>query len=219
MCFHCLKVNESVTLLCDYELAGAELYSVKWSHDDQGFYRFFPRLQEPRQVFASSVVTVDLAQSDHSQVRLSSVSLLSSGVMRCEVTTEGPMFLTVAEDSLLTVMEPPSLTLLQTEDSLEVDCHPGQSGSPTYLPPNTTFYLNGSPLRSEKAGRSLQYSLDLTDQQSHLVNISCSQDWDNYHLHSQQKTVRLEGQLSSSHRPNIASLVFFCLFISLEVSK
>ena len=41
-----MKVNESVTLLCDYELAGAELYSVKWSHDDQGFYRFFPRLQD-----------------------------------------------------------------------------------------------------------------------------------------------------------------------------
>ena len=214
-----LKVNESVSLLCDYELAGAELYSVKWSHDDQGFYRFFPRLQEPRQVFPSSVVTVDLDQSDHSQVRLSSVSLQSSGVLRCEVTTEGPMFLTVAEDSKMTVVEPPSLTWLQTEDSLELDCQPGQSGSSSSLPPNTTFYLNGSPLRAGKTGRSLQFSLDMADQQSHLVNISCSQDWNNYHIKSEQKSFRLQGQLSSSHRPNISSFVFFCLFISLEVSK
>ena len=59
-----MKVNETVRLMCDYSLTETELYSVKWSHDDQGFYRFFPRLEEPRQVFPSSVLTVDLAQSD-----------------------------------------------------------------------------------------------------------------------------------------------------------
>ena len=209
-----------MSLVCDYELTGAELYSVKWYHDDQGFYRFFPRLQEPRQVFASSVVTVDLAQSDHSQVRLSSVSLLSSGVMRCEVTTEGPMFLTVAEDSLLTVVEPPRLTWLETEDSLALDCQPGQSGSTSSIRPNTTFYLNGSPLRAEKAGRSLQYRLGTADLQSDLLNISCSQDFNNYQVKSKQKSFRLEGRLSSSCKPlNISMFFFFCVFISLEVSK
>ena len=207
-----LKVNETVSLVCDYELAGTSLYSVKWSHNDQGFYRFFPRLEEPRQVFTSSVLSVDLAQSDHSQVSLSSVSLLSSGVMRCEVTTEGPMFLTVAEDSLLTVVEPPRLTWLQTEDILALNCQPGQSGSTSSIRPNTTFYLNGSPLRAEKAGRSLQYRLGTADLQSDLLNISCSQDFNNFQVKSSQKSFRVEGQLSSSDRPKISIFVFFLFF-------
>ena len=210
----CLKVNETVSLVCDYELGGREVYSVKWSHDDQGFYRFFPRLEEPRQVFASPVVTVDRDQSDHSTVVLSSVSLVSSGVMRCEVTTEGPTFLTVAEDARLTVVEPPSLSWLQTGDSLELDCQPG---SPTSARPNTTFYINGSPLRSPH--RRLQYRLETTDQQWNLLNISCSQDFDNYRVKSTETSLTLEGQLSSSYRPNISILVLFCLLISGEVIR
>ena len=213
-----MKVNETVRLVCDYELGGRELYSVKWSHDDRGFYRFFPRLEEPRQVFASSAVSVSLEQSDQRSVSLSSLSLVSSGVVRCEVTTEGPMFLTVAEDSQLTVVEPPSLSWVLTGDSLELDCQPGRSGSPVFPRPNTTFYFNGSPVRAGEEGRRLQYRLDTASQHPHIVNISCSQDFDNYRVTSEQKSVRLEGQLSSSNRQNISVFVFFCLFISV-VSK
>ena len=219
-------MNATLSLICDYELGGRELYSVKWSHDDRGFYRFFPRLEEPRQVFPSSALSVELEQSDHRSVRLSSVSLLSSGVMRCEVTTEGPMFLTVAEDSLLTVVEPPSLSLVQTGDSLVLDCQPGRSGSPSSVWPSqsnssskTTFYFNGSPVRAEKKSRSLLYSLDTTNQHLQVVNISCSQNINNFQIKSKQKSVRLEGQLSSSHRPKISVFVFLCLFMSVKVSK
>ena len=95
-------------LRCDYDLAGEPLYSVKWYKDNVEFYRWMPREDPPTRTFPVPGTEVSLPGSDHRAVKLLNLSLASSGLYQCEVSTEAPKFKTVAADAVMSVVQPPS---------------------------------------------------------------------------------------------------------------
>uniref|UniRef100_A0A6P7G4L7 Uncharacterized protein LOC114334111 n=1 Tax=Diabrotica virgifera virgifera TaxID=50390 RepID=A0A6P7G4L7_DIAVI len=56
-----VKRGDSVTLVCDYDLESAALYTIKWYRDDEEFYRFVPKESPPSQAFTVSHVNVDVS--------------------------------------------------------------------------------------------------------------------------------------------------------------
>lgn len=65
---HTVRGNTS-QLLCQFDLQGETLYSVKWYKDGNEFFRFLPRDSPPAQIFPLPGVAVD--------VRLSFIYLFS----------------------------------------------------------------------------------------------------------------------------------------------
>ena len=37
-----VEVGQDVTLICNYQMMGDSLYSIKWYRDDKEFYRYIP---------------------------------------------------------------------------------------------------------------------------------------------------------------------------------
>ena len=95
-------------LRCDYDLAGEPLYSLKWYKDNIEFYRWMPREVPPTRTFPVPGTEVSLTGSDDQAVKLLNLSLASSGLYQCEVSTEAPKFKTVAADAVMSVVQPPS---------------------------------------------------------------------------------------------------------------
>jgi len=104
------QVNQTISLMCDYKLNGEKLYSVKWYKDNIEFYRYLPRDDPPSLSFSVSGIQVVLSLSDHSTVYLTNITLETSGLFQCEVSTEAPKFKTVAADAVMNVVQPPTST-------------------------------------------------------------------------------------------------------------
>lgn len=51
----------SVTLLCQYELEGDPLYSVKWYRGIHEFYRYSPSEKQPTKIFPFRGIHVDVS--------------------------------------------------------------------------------------------------------------------------------------------------------------
>ncbi|PSN38261.1 hypothetical protein C0J52_17447 [Blattella germanica] len=97
-----------VTLRCDYDLEGGNLYSVKWYKDGSEFFRFMPDYTPQSMAVRSSGIFVDLEKSGMNEVTLMDLRFNNSGNYKCEVSTEAPNFETVAESSNMTIMAYPS---------------------------------------------------------------------------------------------------------------
>jgi len=102
------QVNQSVSLMCEYNLHGEPLYSIKWYKDQQEFYRYLPKESPPSLSFSVPGTTVDVTLSDSRLVHLRNISLESAGLYQCEVSTEAPKFKTIARDERMSVVHPPS---------------------------------------------------------------------------------------------------------------
>ncbi|XP_054932793.2 uncharacterized protein [Dermacentor andersoni] len=87
--------GEPVLLLCEYNLEGAELYSVKWYKNNVEFYRYLPSDVPPGQKYDLVGLYVNLSKSNHNRVYLDRTDLNSEGSYGCEVSTEGPEFRTI----------------------------------------------------------------------------------------------------------------------------
>lgn len=59
---HTVRGNTS-QLLCQFDLQGETLYSVKWYKDGNEFFRFLPRDSPPAQIFPLPGVAVDVRLS------------------------------------------------------------------------------------------------------------------------------------------------------------
>ena len=58
------QVGEETTLLCDYDLEGHSLYSVKWYKDDVEFYRYMPKNLPAKLVYPDMPgIDVDVSRS------------------------------------------------------------------------------------------------------------------------------------------------------------
>jgi len=102
------QVNQSVSLMCEYNLHGEPLYSIKWYKNQQEFYRYLPKESPPSLSFSVPGTTVDVTLSDSRLVHLRNISLESAGLYQCEVSTEAPKFKTIARDERMSVVHPPS---------------------------------------------------------------------------------------------------------------
>lgn len=56
-----IKVGDTVTLACDYDLEEAALYTIKWYRYDEEFYRYVPKESPPTRVFLMDNLNVDVS--------------------------------------------------------------------------------------------------------------------------------------------------------------
>jgi purine-cytosine permease-like protein len=56
-----VRVGDSVTLACNYDLESAALYTIKWYRYDSEFYRYVPKESPPSRVFVMPHLTVDVS--------------------------------------------------------------------------------------------------------------------------------------------------------------
>ncbi|XP_034181140.1 uncharacterized protein LOC117604786 [Osmia lignaria lignaria] len=144
---------DKVALRCEYDLGGEDLYSVKWYKDGAEFFRFMPGSKPAGRDFPVDGVYVDVNKSDSKQVTLlgqvnsrrGKVSL--AGSYGCEVSSEGPSFLTIYGEANMSVAippkEPPTLHGLRPSyeagETLYTEC----TSAPSYPPALLAFILNG----------------------------------------------------------------------------
>ncbi|XP_074036711.1 uncharacterized protein isoform X2 [Leptinotarsa decemlineata] len=102
-----VKRGESVTLVCDYDLESAALYTIKWYRDDEEFYRFVPKESPPFQAFEVAHLCVDLSKSNSKEVTITNVERETSGIFKCEVTADAPLFHTDMQTARLIVADVP----------------------------------------------------------------------------------------------------------------
>jgi len=102
------QVGDIAVLRCDFDLQGDRLYSVKWYKDNTEFYRYLPLDHPPSKAFPVLGTQVLLQPSDDRSVHLTNISLDTSGLYQCEVSTEAPKFKTVASDDVVKVVQPSS---------------------------------------------------------------------------------------------------------------
>ncbi|XP_050671916.1 uncharacterized protein LOC126970178 [Leptidea sinapis] len=138
--------GESAVMRCSYDLEGAALYSIRWYRAETEFYRYVPRELPPTMVFPLPGASVDLAQSDHHQVRIVNLNRRLSGDYQCEVSADAPLFHTDIRSAPLTVVDPPFraplLTVPQRNfargDVIKANC----SVDEAYPAPNITWILD-----------------------------------------------------------------------------
>lgn len=56
-----VRVGDSVTLACDYDLEQVALYTIKWYRNDVEFYRFVPKESPPSREFVVEHLNVDVS--------------------------------------------------------------------------------------------------------------------------------------------------------------
>uniref|UniRef100_A0A182QRS5 Ig-like domain-containing protein n=1 Tax=Anopheles farauti TaxID=69004 RepID=A0A182QRS5_9DIPT len=165
---HAIK-DQSVTLVCKYDLEGEALYSVKWYKDGWEFYRYVPRDDPPQQTFPINGITVNVHNSSNNQVALDAISLSSGGKYRCEVSAEAPSFQTEANTGEMAVVVLPETDPIitggkpryQVGDLVRVNCTSARSKPAAQL----TWYIN-----SEQADPTCiyQYPTIVSLAQDHL---------------------------------------------------
>ncbi|KAL4711469.1 hypothetical protein ACJJTC_014075 [Scirpophaga incertulas] len=100
----------------------------------------------PSMVFPLPGASVDLAQSDHQQVRIVNMNRRLSGDYQCEVSADAPLFHTDIRSAPLTVVDPPfrapQITVSHRSysrgDIIKANC----STDEAYPAPNITWILD-----------------------------------------------------------------------------
>ncbi|KAI4503436.1 hypothetical protein M0802_001658 [Mischocyttarus mexicanus] len=150
---------ENVTLRCEYDLGGKELYTVKWYKDGNEFFRFMPGSRPVGEYFPVEGIKVDILQSNGRQVTLHGQNdgtkrINLDGTYGCEVSSEAPNFLMAYAEANMSVAvlpkNPPALDGLrpyyEIGEVLEAAC----TSALSYPPPVLTFILNGKEVDKAK---------------------------------------------------------------------
>ncbi|XP_068202287.1 cell adhesion molecule 2-like [Palaemon carinicauda] len=84
--------HSNVTLECHYEIVNAELYALKWYHDELEIYRYSPK-EDPR-ILINPNDKVEVIESETSpeKITLKEVDLTAAGTYTCEVNSDWPDF-------------------------------------------------------------------------------------------------------------------------------
>lgn len=149
---------DKVTLRCEYDLDGKDLYSVKWYKDGAEFFRFMPGSTPAGRDFPVEGVHVDVKKSDSKQVTLlgqannrrGKVNLVGS--YGCEVSSEAPSFLTSYETANMSVAIPPSER--PSLEGLRPSYEAGEilravcASAPSYPAAILAFILNGKEVNT-----------------------------------------------------------------------
>ncbi|VVC27877.1 Immunoglobulin V-set domain,Immunoglobulin subtype,Immunoglobulin-like domain,Immunoglobulin-like [Cinara cedri] len=141
-----LVEGDSTHLLCQYDLQGEQLYSVKWYKDDHEFYRFVPGESSEVQFFPVDGVHVDEKRVTNGSLFLRKLEPVSSGIYMCEVSTETP-FEILSNHSRLTVLpsERPyilkSKNLPELTDIFSVNCTPRQCTDKISIFLSVSFFI------------------------------------------------------------------------------
>ncbi|KAK8744664.1 hypothetical protein OTU49_000555, partial [Cherax quadricarinatus] len=92
------------TLTCQYDLGNRKLYSIKWYHNMEEFFRYMPEESPSMEMFNNSNVKVIMEASTGEKVVLQEVDLSASGEYTCEVHSEFPDFIGADASAPMTVV-------------------------------------------------------------------------------------------------------------------
>ncbi|KAF6210870.1 hypothetical protein GE061_013981 [Apolygus lucorum] len=112
-----VRLGESLSFNCIFQLEGDSLYTVKWYKYQDEFYRYTPKESPPTKVFAVNGITENSIQKDKSngtQLTLRKVTKEMSGLYSCEVSADAPSFQTAPASRTITVVEPPRGKLIMS---------------------------------------------------------------------------------------------------------
>lgn len=59
------RVGQPVQLSCQYDLEGAQLYSIKWYRDDSEFYSYVPKEQPATRLYPDQGISVDVSTNGY----------------------------------------------------------------------------------------------------------------------------------------------------------
>ncbi|KAL4714218.1 hypothetical protein ACJJTC_018368 [Scirpophaga incertulas] len=143
----------TAALICFRDMQGAPLYSVKWYRGNHEFYRYTPLDEKPTQVFGLPGISVDLNNSNGTQVVLKRMNLTLAGNFSCEVTAD-LSFATQIATKFVDVIELPSFKPVlkadkdryQPGERLRANC----TSAPARPAANLTIKINDEPLRSSE---------------------------------------------------------------------
>ncbi|XP_073984408.1 uncharacterized protein isoform X2 [Rhodnius prolixus] len=146
-----VKAGGNLQIVCDYDLEGAQLYSIKFYQGEEEFYRFVPKESPPTRVFPRPGIQVDIYLSNSTVVTLRNVQKELTGFYGCEVSADAPLFHTgIMSAPVIVTEEPASLPDLSVEkgkyslgEKIRANCT-SQGG---YPPANLTWYINGKEVK------------------------------------------------------------------------
>ncbi|XP_047502648.1 uncharacterized protein LOC125048061 [Penaeus chinensis] len=136
--------GEDARLKCNYDRRSDPLYSVKWYKDDHEFFSFMAKRNPPKKTFPRAGVDVDIYRSNNHLVLLRNLTFESSGIYKCEVSADSPLFHTYYNESLMVVVELP-------EDGPKI------SGGQTHYAQGETARFNCTSSRSKPAAELTWY--------------------------------------------------------------
>lgn len=145
--------GEDVQLSCNYDLEGDKLYSVKWYRNGQEFYRYIPSDNPSTAVFSQPGLYIDEFKSTETKIFLKNVDLMTTGLFRCEISGEAPLFPTASQETILIVVDLPddgpiisgSVPRYHVGDHLNISCI-----SPNSVPAaKLKWFINGEYADSE----------------------------------------------------------------------
>ncbi|EDW81719.1 uncharacterized protein Dwil_GK10863 [Drosophila willistoni] len=150
--------RDNVTLVCNYDMSGHTLNSVKWYKDHLEFFRYTPLMHPVYIKFpVTGLQVLDgsyYCNESSCRLGLSLQGAKSTGVYKCEVSGDAPHFkLAAKEDNMTVAALPQSDPLIESfnsmyrmEEFLSATCSSDYSSLPTRL----TWYINGEqPLLGE----------------------------------------------------------------------
>ncbi|XP_024084736.1 uncharacterized protein LOC106673978, partial [Cimex lectularius] len=146
-----VRAGQSLQLVCEYDLEGAQLYSIKFYLGEQEFYRFVPKESPPTRVFPLPGVQVDIYLSNSTVVTLSNVQKELTGFYACEVSADAPLFHTVIKDAPVIVTEEPialpEVSVEKGKYSLGEKIRANCTSQGGYPPANLTWFINGKEVK------------------------------------------------------------------------
>jgi len=139
--------GQDARLICKYDMEGDKLYSIKWYRNGNEFYRYIPSDTPDTTVFNGNGINVDKSQSTETELLLRSVDLDTTGLYRCEISGEAPLFQTAQREQVLAVVDLPDEGPIITGgfpryhigDKVEVNCTSSRSKPAAKL----KWYING----------------------------------------------------------------------------
>ncbi|KAL0881933.1 hypothetical protein ABMA27_001692 [Loxostege sticticalis] len=143
----------TAALICSRDMQGAPLYSVKWYRGNHEFYRYTPLEDRPTQVFGLPGITVDMNNSNGTQVVLKKMDLTLAGNFSCEVTADSSFATQIATKFVDVIALPTQDPVLKADkeryqpgEMLKANC----TSSPAKPAANLTIKINDEPLRSSE---------------------------------------------------------------------
>ncbi|CRK93319.1 CLUMA_CG006860, isoform A [Clunio marinus] len=110
-----VRRGENVNLICQYDLEGDTLYSMKWYKGKREFFRFTPKENPSLQIFPVQGIYVETSKSNRSYITLKSVEPSISGKYVCEISADAPSFHTELVSSEMEVVDVPQNKPVITE--------------------------------------------------------------------------------------------------------
>ncbi|KAL0270103.1 UNVERIFIED_CONTAM: hypothetical protein PYX00_007621 [Menopon gallinae] len=204
-------VREEAVLSCLYDLGGDKLYSVKWYKEELEFYRFMPDNHPQVQTFPVEGIHVVENKSNVTVITLSPLEYRSSGIYKCEVSSERPHFKTVVRSANMTVLALPKAEpridgireIYLLGDYVEGNC----TSSPSYPLAEVQWLINDrkakdwfvEPYKPVKTRDSLGLEY-------HSLGLRFQIDMNHYQERSQVLTLTCQETLAGRTKSRVATI-------------